>query len=266
MAKFRRAFLAAEAVRRNREQLARLGGEIRAATKRRRLTQAALGALVGLSQTTISRLELGLGGGLTVDTWQRVATALDLPLRLELGRDSLADVRDAGHLAIQGSSCGPVAKRASSGSSSLRRGRPIQIGLVMSDSEATGCDGCCSSRPGIRSAMWEPRCDPPIASWPKPRTWRRRCGGNATTLSPVAGSSDRPARTAPCSRVTRSCSRLDSPGRRSAGWPLSRRDGVLRFGPVSSGVTLARRVSLRRADFLIEGPDRLCQKSGCVRG
>ena len=101
MAKFRRAFLAAEAVRRNREQLARLGGEIRAARKRRRLTQAALGALVGLSQTTISRLELGLGGGLTVDTWQRVATALDLPLRLELGRDSLADVRDAGHLAIQ---------------------------------------------------------------------------------------------------------------------------------------------------------------------
>jgi hypothetical protein len=31
-------------------------------------------------------------------------------------------------------------------------------------------------------------------------------------------------------------------------------------------VTLARRVSSRRADLLIEGPDRLCQKSGCVRG
>jgi transcriptional regulator with XRE-family HTH domain len=101
MPKVRRSALTAEAVRRNREQLARIGGEIRAARHRRRLTQSALGARVGLAQTTVSAIELGLGGGLTLDTWQRTAVALDLPLRIDLGRDPLAGVRDAGHLAIQ---------------------------------------------------------------------------------------------------------------------------------------------------------------------
>jgi len=101
MPKVRRSALAAEAARRNREQLARLGGEIRAARLRRRLTQSALGERVGLAQTTMSAIELGLGGGLTLDTWQRTAVALDLPLRLDLGRDPMAGVRDAGHLAIQ---------------------------------------------------------------------------------------------------------------------------------------------------------------------
>jgi transcriptional regulator with XRE-family HTH domain len=266
MAKFRRAILAVEAVRRNREQLARLGGEIRAARKRRRLTQAALGALVELSQTTISRLELGLGGGLTVDTWQRVAIALDLPLRLELGRDPLAGVRDAGHLAIQelilrtGRQAGferifELATRPAnpnrSGDVGLRSDRLRWLVLV----EAWNTFGDVGASVRSTDRKLAEAEDLATALW-----------GNATTSSPVAGSSDRRARTAPCSPATRSCSRLDSPGRQSAGWPLSRRVRVLRFGPVSSGVTLARRASSRCAERFMGRPDRPRQKSGCVRG
>jgi transcriptional regulator with XRE-family HTH domain len=101
MPKLKRAELAAEAARRNLEQLARLGGEIRQARLRRRLKQQALGGRVGLSQSTVSQIELGAGGRLTLDTWQRIAVALDLQLRVDLGRDPLSEVRDVGHLAIQ---------------------------------------------------------------------------------------------------------------------------------------------------------------------
>ena len=101
MPKYRRIELASEARRRSREQLARVGGQVRAARRRRRLTQAQLGALVDVSRSAISAIERGLGGGHTVDTWQRVAVALDLPLVVELGRDTLAEPADAGHLRIQ---------------------------------------------------------------------------------------------------------------------------------------------------------------------
>ncbi len=50
---------------------------------------------------TVSRLERGHGGGLSLDTWQRVALALGRPLRLDLPRDTAAEPEDAGHLAIQ---------------------------------------------------------------------------------------------------------------------------------------------------------------------
>jgi transcriptional regulator with XRE-family HTH domain len=90
-----------EARRRLAEQMAREGGKIRAARKRRRLRQADLGARAGLSQTMISKIELGKGGALSLVAWQRLAIVLDLPLRFELGRDRLEEPRDAGHLAIQ---------------------------------------------------------------------------------------------------------------------------------------------------------------------
>ena len=101
MVKLRSSDIAAEANRRNREQLARLGGEIRAARLRRRLTQADLGALAGLARSTISAIERGLGGGHTLDTWQRLGVALGRPLRVDLPRDPLGEPADAGHLAIQ---------------------------------------------------------------------------------------------------------------------------------------------------------------------
>ncbi|HEY6570332.1 MAG TPA: helix-turn-helix transcriptional regulator, partial [Candidatus Limnocylindrales bacterium] len=96
-----RTRLAGDAARTNREQLARLGAEVRNARRRRRLTQAALGTRVGLSQSAISRAERGLGGGLTLDAWQRIAIALGITLRINLQRDPLAETADAGHLAMQ---------------------------------------------------------------------------------------------------------------------------------------------------------------------
>lgn len=97
----RRLPLGAEADRRNRAQLARLGLDVRWARRRRRLTQAAVGARIGLHQTTISRLERGAGAGLSLHTWQRVALAVGRPLRLELAHDPLGEPVDAAHLALQ---------------------------------------------------------------------------------------------------------------------------------------------------------------------
>ena len=97
----KRPELAAEAARRNREQLARAGGELRLSRRRRRLTQARLGAIVGVSQSTISRMERGLGGSLSMDVWQRAFTAVDRLLLVEPARDRLAEPADAGHLRIQ---------------------------------------------------------------------------------------------------------------------------------------------------------------------
>lgn len=101
MAKLKRTQLAAEARRRNLEQLSRLGAQIREGRLRRRLTQARLGRLVGLTQPTISEIERGNGGSHTADTLQRVALAVDRTLRLELPRDPLEEPVDAAHLAIQ---------------------------------------------------------------------------------------------------------------------------------------------------------------------
>jgi hypothetical protein len=54
-----------------------------------------------LAQSTISQIERGDGGTLSLETWQRVAITLDLRLDLTLGRDPLEEPVDAGHLAIQ---------------------------------------------------------------------------------------------------------------------------------------------------------------------
>jgi len=96
-----RTNLALEAARANRELLVRLGGDARAARLRRRLTQTGLGRRVGLSQSAISRAERGLGGGLTLDAWQRIAIALSVPLKVEFQRDPQQEPLDAGHLGIQ---------------------------------------------------------------------------------------------------------------------------------------------------------------------
>lgn len=101
MPRVRRPELAADAQRRNLEQLARLGGDLRASRPRRRLSQRELARLTGLSQSTISLLERGRGGSLSLDTWQRVALALGRPLRVDLAADPRSEPADAGHLAIQ---------------------------------------------------------------------------------------------------------------------------------------------------------------------
>ena len=97
----RRTALALDAERRNREQLVRLGNIVRKARLGRRLTQTQVAERTGLGRMSISRAERGLGGGLTLDAWQRLGLALGMPLLVGLQRDPLADTPDAGHLAVQ---------------------------------------------------------------------------------------------------------------------------------------------------------------------
>lgn len=91
----------ADARRRNLEQLSVLGSEIRRSRRRRRLGQRELARRVGFSQATVSMLERGFGGGLTLDTWQALANAVGRTAHLRLTHDPAAEPADAGHLAIQ---------------------------------------------------------------------------------------------------------------------------------------------------------------------
>jgi hypothetical protein len=50
---------------------------------------------------SISRVERGLGGALSLDAWQRIGLALGMPLVVKLQRDPHQEPRDAGHLGIQ---------------------------------------------------------------------------------------------------------------------------------------------------------------------
>jgi transcriptional regulator with XRE-family HTH domain len=101
MAKLKQRQLAPEARRKNMEQLARLGADVRMSRLRRRLTQAQLAARVGLAQSTISEVERGQGGSHTADVLQRIAIALDRSLRIEFVRDPIEEPADSGHLRIQ---------------------------------------------------------------------------------------------------------------------------------------------------------------------
>jgi transcriptional regulator with XRE-family HTH domain len=101
MTKLKHPYLASEAARLNREQVTRLGGELKAARLQRRLTQVQLGARVALARATVGAIERGRGGGHTLDAWQRLALAVDRPMRIELRRDAREEPADAGHLAIQ---------------------------------------------------------------------------------------------------------------------------------------------------------------------
>lgn len=101
MVKRRRPKLSYEATRRNLQHLTLLGDDVRASRRRRRISQRALAARAGVGQATVSRLERGRGGGLTLDAWRRVALALGRDLEVRLSRDPIAEPADAGHLAVQ---------------------------------------------------------------------------------------------------------------------------------------------------------------------
>ena len=77
------------------------GGVTKATRVRRRLTQAALGQKVGISQSEVSRIELGQGRSVPLTTWISLAHELGLRPRFDLGRDWQEVPADAGHLAIQ---------------------------------------------------------------------------------------------------------------------------------------------------------------------
>jgi len=101
MSRSKRRDIALAAALTNQEQLARLGRAARDARRRRRLTLRHLSDRAGVSASAISRMERGKGGGSTVDSWQRVATALGRPLRIDLAPETIDFTADAGHLAIQ---------------------------------------------------------------------------------------------------------------------------------------------------------------------
>jgi transcriptional regulator with XRE-family HTH domain len=99
--KRKRTRLQAEADRALHEVLDREGDKVRAARKRRRWKQADLGRRCELAQSTISQIERGGSGSLSVNAWQRIALVLELPLDLRLGRDTQEEPADAGHLKLQ---------------------------------------------------------------------------------------------------------------------------------------------------------------------
>lgn len=101
MPRSKRRDIALTAALANQEQLARLGRAVRDSRRRRRLTLRQLSDGAGVSASAISRMERGKGAGSTLDSWQRVATALGRPLRIELASETVDSTADAGHLAIQ---------------------------------------------------------------------------------------------------------------------------------------------------------------------
>src|SRR3954447_5393154 len=97
----RRTALEVTAQRDLKPTLLREGRKLRAARRRRRWSQTELARRAGLAQTTISKIERGDGGALSLESWQQVALVLALPFDLTLGRDALEEPADAGHLKIQ---------------------------------------------------------------------------------------------------------------------------------------------------------------------
>lgn len=97
----RRPELHAAAGQANREQLARMGTELRSSRRRRGLTQSALGSRIGVTQSTVSQVERGFGGTLSLDVWQRLFVGLGRRLVIDAGRDPIREPVDAGHLRIQ---------------------------------------------------------------------------------------------------------------------------------------------------------------------
>lgn len=96
----RRSTASAEAERRTRERAARIGGQVREMRLRRGWSQRALGERVGLGRMVVGRLERG-EQSMDLETLERIALGLDVPLAIELGRDRLQTVADAGHVAMQ---------------------------------------------------------------------------------------------------------------------------------------------------------------------
>ncbi len=82
---------------------AALGRQVRTGRKRLGFTQAELGIRIGLHQSMISRIELGQGRGVPLETWVTIGFALGQPLAISLSRP-LGEGRqptDAGHLEMQ---------------------------------------------------------------------------------------------------------------------------------------------------------------------
>lgn len=67
---------------------------------RRHWSQEELATRAGVGRMVIGRAERAVGQ-VELETLERIALVLDVPLTLGFGRDGLLDVADAGHLAVQ---------------------------------------------------------------------------------------------------------------------------------------------------------------------
>ena len=80
-----------------------LGSAVKVGRRRAQLTQERLGAKVGIHQTWISRIELGHGHNVPLETWISLGVALDQPLAISFSRQlgATRQPSDVGHLAMQ---------------------------------------------------------------------------------------------------------------------------------------------------------------------
>jgi transcriptional regulator with XRE-family HTH domain len=92
-----------EATRLSTTMAEALGRAVRAGRVPLHLTQAQLGARVGVHQSEISRIELGRGRAVPLYLWVALGVALDRPLAIQFTRplDEPREPAGAGHLAMQ---------------------------------------------------------------------------------------------------------------------------------------------------------------------
>jgi transcriptional regulator with XRE-family HTH domain len=101
MRRIRRPPAVVTGLREARAIAANLGRDTRSTRNRRRLTQQALGQLVGLGQSEISYLERGNGSRTSIETWVAIGIALGRPVAIGFARDVVDPLQDARHLAAQ---------------------------------------------------------------------------------------------------------------------------------------------------------------------
>lgn len=96
----RRGNIALEAARRWQERRIKIGGDVRSMRLLRRWTQGDLSERAGIGRMMVVRIEAGTAA-FDAEVLERLGTAFGVPVHLGFGRDSLDDVADAGHLAMQ---------------------------------------------------------------------------------------------------------------------------------------------------------------------
>ena len=96
----RRGTIATEAAIRWQERRVKLGSEVRSMRLARRWTQGELAERAGIGRMMVVRIETG-AAAIDAELLERLGTAFGVSVLLGFGRDSLDNVADAGHLAMQ---------------------------------------------------------------------------------------------------------------------------------------------------------------------